>query len=69
MFVQLGWGMILQSHHKMGQQRVQGALLDANVHPEGPKMFPAPPTPNSTGPATPQHQENIWRKRTIHETN
>jgi hypothetical protein len=51
--VRLGWGTILWSHHKGGLWWAQGAPLDANVRPEGPKTFPAPPTLNPTGPATP----------------
>jgi hypothetical protein len=68
-FVQFGQGTILQTHLKVGLRWAQGAPFDANIHLEGPKMFPAPPTPNPTGPATPQHQEDIQRKRMIHKTN
>ncbi len=67
--MQLGLGTILRSDHKMGLQRVQSAPLDANVHQKGPNMFPAPPFPNLTEPATPQHQEDIRRKRTMFKNN
>jgi hypothetical protein len=68
-FVQLGWGTVLRTHHKVGLQWAQGAPLDANIRLEGPKTFPAAPTLNPIGPATPQHQEDIRLKRTIHKTN